>query len=143
MAFHSFIKLNSSFIGATQNIEVQVDRVGNTTEYPSRIKLSIVTCTTDSWALGYAVNDLQREAADDCWTNGYLGRRFYSSGPDRAHMLLMQEESLERLCGPEHRVDEDDDSYDFWEIFPNSYRRNSIALVTDSWTAPIEVDLTV
>jgi hypothetical protein len=55
----------------------------------------------------------------------------------------MQEESMERLCGPEHRVDDDDDSYEFWGILPNSYRRSSIALVTDSWTTPIEVDLTM
>jgi hypothetical protein len=133
---------------ATYPIEVHLEKHGNSTEYPTHVKLGIQRCTNNTWAFGYANSDAQRLAADSC-----LGSRespeFRGFAWDtRSSAQVMQSESMDELCGPDpstraDQTEDDNDGIVTSYMSPGRSLRSATEFDREQWRLPVNVDLNV
>ena len=129
-----------------------MDKVGNSTEYPTHIKLGVSPCRANTWALQYATGESQRKAADNCESAfGYMGSYSYRFMNDGESGRLMQRESMMELCGPDPSKVIDSDDRDvgpggMTSCFSSTFSgppSSGTALDQEDWRMPMDVVLNV
>lgn len=137
-------------IDATYPIQIKIDKIGNSTEYPAFVRLRLGHCRNDTWAMGYARNESQRTAADGCSAAlddaGHHDRFEMGSG----RSVLRMRRPLDQICGPDPEVVVEDEENEegmfgmsgYWRMGGGDRSRGK-KLDRDAWRLPVTADLVV